>query len=569
MTKILLIPDVHCKPDTDLSYLANIGHFAVEKKPPTIVCIGDWADMPSLSSYDVGKKCFEGRRYKKDIQASIEGMQCLLEPIEEYNRKLRREKRAQYKPRMVMITGNHCLSEDTTTYVKDKGWVNYTQLEIGDEVLSLDNSENYEWNSIKNIIKYKHTGIMRTFNSTQASMSVTEGHRVYHYDYKDTLKVKLASELVNQFKLATSSNSSTSVSLSDVELQLAAWLCTDSHFSNRHGSITLYQRESNSYKIEDILNKAGVSYTKKIRNRIITSVCGRELLKPPEAGVEIYISKENSKALSERLKVYNNYELPEWVFKCSNSQWDIFMHELVEADGHFTGGPTDAHVFFGKLKICEDVMLQAQLHGWRASLKEYRPGHFRVNLAKSNKSHIKLQDTQYTGMVWCLEVDNKNFLVRRNNKLHFTGNCERINRAINNDPKLEGTIGVEDLKYAEFGWEVYPFLEVVNIHDIMFSHYFTSGVMGRPVASAKSMLMKKHMSCVMGHVQTHEIANMYRADGSEIVGLFCGTAYECDHDYLGPQGNNHFRGIWVLKNVKDGAFSPVPYTLEELRKRYE
>ena len=172
-------------------------------------------------------------------------------------------------------------------------------------------------------------------------------------------------------------------------------------------------------------------------------------------------------------------------------------------------------------------------------------------------------------MVWCIEVKNKNFLVRRNNKLQFTGNCERINRAVENDSKLEGTIGIEDLKYKEFGWEVYPFLEVVNVHDIMFSHYFTSGVMGRPCASARLMLQKKHMSCVAGHVQSHEIANMYKADGTEIVGLFCGTAYEGHHTYLGAQGQNHYRGIWMLKNVKDGAFSPVPYTLDELKARYE
>ncbi len=42
---------------------------------------GDFADMPSLSSYDIGKKTFEGRRYKADIEAAHSAMEALLAPI--------------------------------------------------------------------------------------------------------------------------------------------------------------------------------------------------------------------------------------------------------------------------------------------------------------------------------------------------------------------------------------------------------------------------------------------------------------------------------------------------------
>ena len=69
--KHLVIPDVQIKPGQDLSFLRVIGEYIVEKQPDVIVCLGDFADMPSLSSYDVGKKSFEGRRYKDDIKASI------------------------------------------------------------------------------------------------------------------------------------------------------------------------------------------------------------------------------------------------------------------------------------------------------------------------------------------------------------------------------------------------------------------------------------------------------------------------------------------------------------------
>ncbi len=69
--------------------------------------IGDFADMPSLSSYDIGKKSFEGRRYKTDIEVTKKAMEMLLAPIKEYNERARRNKDKQYRPRMVLTLGNH------------------------------------------------------------------------------------------------------------------------------------------------------------------------------------------------------------------------------------------------------------------------------------------------------------------------------------------------------------------------------------------------------------------------------------------------------------------------------
>jgi hypothetical protein len=150
------------------------------------------------------------------------------------------------------------------------------------------------------------------------------------------------------------------------------------------------------------------------------------------------------------------------------------------------------------------------------------------------------------------------------------GNHEdRITRAINNDSKLDGTIGIEDLAYDQYGWMVYPYLEVVLIDGIAYSHYFTSGVMGRPVTSARALVTKKHISCVQGHHQKMEIYNEYRADGKCITGLFAGCCYLHDEEYMGPQGNNHFRGIHMLYEVDDGSFQCHSITLNYLIGRHE
>jgi len=149
------------------------------------------------------------------------------------------------------------------------------------------------------------------------------------------------------------------------------------------------------------------------------------------------------------------------------------------------------------------------------------------------------------------------------------GNHEnRINRAIHNDPKLEGLISLEDLEYAKYGWETIPFLEPVIIEGIAFCHYFVSGVMGNPCTTAKSLLTKHHQSCIAGHQQGRDIAYGKRADGLEMTSIICGSCYEHDEHYLNHQTNNHWRGLYILHDVHDGSFDEMPVSLKFLRIKF-
>jgi hypothetical protein len=150
------------------------------------------------------------------------------------------------------------------------------------------------------------------------------------------------------------------------------------------------------------------------------------------------------------------------------------------------------------------------------------------------------------------------------------GNHEdRITRAVNDDPKLEGLISIEkSLEYHVDGWEVHPFLEVVEIEGIAFSHYFQTGVMGRPSSSAQAQLNKKHQSCIAGHQQGLQIASGFKATGQMIWSIIIGSCYEHNEDYLGPQGNKHWRGFLMLHDCQNGAFDPMFVSLNYINSRY-
>lgn len=107
MRKILVIGDTQCKPEEDLSYMSAIGKYIVDKRPDVVVHIGDHFDFPSLSSYDKGKKSFEGRRLIQDVAAGKEGLEKLLAPLKALQDKQKANKKRQYTPRLVFTLGNH------------------------------------------------------------------------------------------------------------------------------------------------------------------------------------------------------------------------------------------------------------------------------------------------------------------------------------------------------------------------------------------------------------------------------------------------------------------------------
>ena len=103
----LVVGDVHVKPGQDMRRLDWLGKIIMKERPEVIVFIGDFADMESLSSYDVGKKSFEGRRYALDCKAAQDGMDRVLAPMSRFNKMQARDHKKQYKPEMHMILGNH------------------------------------------------------------------------------------------------------------------------------------------------------------------------------------------------------------------------------------------------------------------------------------------------------------------------------------------------------------------------------------------------------------------------------------------------------------------------------
>jgi hypothetical protein len=148
------------------------------------------------------------------------------------------------------------------------------------------------------------------------------------------------------------------------------------------------------------------------------------------------------------------------------------------------------------------------------------------------------------------------------------GNHEnRIDRAVNNNPTLEGLISTKDLEY-EKDWEVHGFLHPVFINGVGFNHYWPVGAMGRPAAAASAIINKLHMSCVAGHQQGKQIAYGKRADGKPICAIIVGSYYLHDESYMDQLSNRHWRGLLMMNEVQDGHFDEMFLSVEYLGRKY-
>ena len=152
------------------------------------------------------------------------------------------------------------------------------------------------------------------------------------------------------------------------------------------------------------------------------------------------------------------------------------------------------------------------------------------------------------------------------------GNHEaRISRFIEEEPRFEGIVGLEDLRAADLGWEQIPFREPIEIAGTFYCHFHISGVMSRPVGGvhqAANMIAKQLSSCVMGHTHILDYAVRADASGRHLNGLVVGCYFENDHEWAGPANRVYNRGLVLLNNCKDGGFDMEWWGMERVRARY-
>jgi hypothetical protein len=151
-------------------------------------------------------------------------------------------------------------------------------------------------------------------------------------------------------------------------------------------------------------------------------------------------------------------------------------------------------------------------------------------------------------------------------KVSLGGNHDwaRVERVGEEHPEFDGTVNVADQLHHEFGWELYPFLEPVDIAGFTFQHYFGSGLMQRPIGGenhAVTLLKTQFKSCVQGHTHLESSASRTRSDGQKIQAHIAGCYLDPNqHEKFAGRGNAMWdRGLKHLRGVENGCADHVEW----------
>jgi hypothetical protein len=211
-----------------------------------------------------------------------------------------------------------------------------------------------------------------------------------------------------------------------------------------------------------------------------------------------------------------------------------------------------------------DVADMPSLSGYDKGKKSFQGRTYKADI----DSHNDWQDR-----LWSTVRKSKRRMPRR---VALIGNHEqRIDRAIELQPELEGTVSYSDLDLVRYYDDVVHYTGqtpgVIEIDGVHYAHYFISGVMGRPVGGehpAYSLLTKKYTSCTQGHTHVYDHCFRTRADGRKIFGLVAGVFTDYRSDYAGEANDLWWQGCFIKRNVSEGQYDLEGISMARLKKEY-
>lgn len=161
-------------------------------------------------------------------------------------------------------------------------------------------------------------------------------------------------------------------------------------------------------------------------------------------------------------------------------------------------------------------------------------------------------------------------------KVVTLGNHEmRIQTAVNEDPRLEGKLSMNDMDFKRYGWQVVPFLKPILLDGVTYLHYCPLNAQGRVTASkfgapsALAQVRRMMRSTVCGHKQGLDTAVIH-TPGVTLRGVIAGSFYRHEEAYLTACGETYWRGVLLFNDVRpsSGEFDICEVSMSFLEKKY-
>lgn len=344
-----------------------------------------------------------------------------------------------------------CLLPSSQALSKTKGWVNYEDLKVGDEILAFNRDiGESEWQKVERVNVFDYDGDMIRLKTKHLDVLSTPDHRwVVTKPNKisklNKTEVLTSDELYNSDKpyaipIRAPHNNQVKARYPDVYVAFLGWYLTDGYLKNGNIVRICQSNTANPHKvdiIDSIMEELGVEFSRREKNQVIWEI------RDPE-----FVYKLNRLVPERKL----NMKL---LTRLTNPQLSILLENMRLGDGWsvwVTGDKTQGELLQALVVLCNNTssMYELSHEGDLSYFKDKKPSkygqefvratktsygvkfsNFRksVNTKNTYNSENNLTKEKYVGKVWCPTVKSGAFFTRvigedKRYRTLITGNCQ-------------------------------------------------------------------------------------------------------------------------------------------------
>lgn len=336
----------------------------------------------------------------------------------------------------------HCVDLNTEI-LTNKGWKFRKDLDTEEFVITLNsNTNNLEEVQIEKIIDISYSGNVYYYKGKGVNFRVTEDHCIFARNYHNTKYIEEPVSLFTNRKTAKFIRSGVlqtgGTKLNPNLLELYYAFAADGNTCNRATSglvrFCVVKKRKLEY-LKDLLNKCKIDFNE--------------------------ISQGFSFYLPEELKSFNIKGLDNFILESTPEECEIALKAYKNTDGNKNGN--QVVIYSSKKEEVDLLQYMFTINGYKINCS-YRDNHghskkrsYQLMVSKGettsyqpcyNKIDIEKTDAE---KFWCVKNINRNFFIRREGKVHLTGNCHQPfdynigkTRVVCNP---RGYHGYEDTKY--------------------------------------------------------------------------------------------------------------------------
>lgn len=375
-----------------------------------------------------------------------------------------------------MEVGDKACLDDSHDVLTTDGWINIKDITTKHQVATLNEKQEIEYHHPNETYSFDHNGELYEIENTLISQCVTTNHRMYvskrtSKDGKEHFSPYALEEAKNIFGKICKYKTNGINTYPDIEyhefsnwkIPMDLWLqflgiwIADGHADYKRGIVISVGKQRKINFIMNILDTIGIEYKiydiKKINENfmnmksfIISDIDWKNEIIPLNVGTL-------------------NKFLPEYVWKLSQNQCKILLNSLIEGDGNRNGNVEKYYTSSLKLaddiqKLCLHAGYSGTIHKRNNTSNITKADAYYIGIIKQkcnpkvNYHRAKIGKTaqiehyvHYTGKVYCVNVTNHIFYIRRNGKCSWTGNSSRSG----NKMIVASLFSESDMPYTENG----------------------------------------------------------------------------------------------------------------------